>query len=834
MSNHDVLIYLSSPDLHVGTLTSALESLDLLVLQGESLPRAVFTVPSLRRLQSLRLVGSMDEDEDEEEADDVAVRYIRPNLLRLSMWYSMVGQSFVDMLGELPSLAELKLMRGAYDGEQLVFQDGRFPGLHTLGLGLPELEEWTVRAGSMAALVTLTLFRCANVEMLPEALAGMKELEEVVLFKMPKMVGRNEEGGEDHHKIKHVRVVQTIRPPPSLPPTTVTLPQSEMANFPVDPSQFIPGQFEIVEVANRPQQCRYHVSRPVSAKHEDVAIATIDPAFPGDQPFAMTRMFLRSFIEEEMAFTLDMTQRCPIGSAYIRVNSPADRDWLVSCSPHQFLGKSISFVEHNRGIDHRAFTYNRECWLMLLAFPSDYWDDDHIRGAVKDFGALISWDKEASSYGALIAKNLGLYQSTFLVRNCWEVYQLMKMCLLLMAPLPTPCPMLPFRVLPQLLMVLPQFTMILLIGLFWQHMQPGPHGPVQAPPVNLAGQNLQVIFGNQGFDLNDVPPNAALDLNEPHQLHDDDFLELNDLLNPVFQNNGPPHVIMALPVPEKHMAEDVDMLPNEDNQSDLTVTISSVHASSDESGGSVNGGLGNQNLHIGMVLMPEFQVDPVAALSPAYASTSVGTSLSAAHVSQTEDFIFSKEGTSAWSTYFKPDGSIINTVKILSDFEAQDDSLARAFVLPRDCPSEAPPVCTLTLACEKITQGFMTPQALKNQIVVPSHSSTLTLHLQKRSKKTPTVCSEVRRSNMIKALNKGYKAKTCFDRNCLACAAIGPGIKKSVVTNLCARFNIPEELEEEEDADEEEPSAVVPTDKKQKPSSKKCNNAVTKKTPKKK
>jgi hypothetical protein len=41
---------------------------------------------------------------------------------------------------------------------------------------------------------------------------------------------------------------------------------------------------------------------------------------------------------------------------------------------------------------------------MLLAFPSDYWDDEHIRGAVKDFGALISWDKELSNYGALIVK----------------------------------------------------------------------------------------------------------------------------------------------------------------------------------------------------------------------------------------------------------------------------------------------------------------------------------------------------------------------------------------------------------------------------------------------
>jgi hypothetical protein len=39
------------------------------------------------------------------------------------------------------------------------------------------------------------------------------------------------------------------------------LPSLEMANFPVDPAPFIPGQYEIVEVANRPQQCCYHVSR---------------------------------------------------------------------------------------------------------------------------------------------------------------------------------------------------------------------------------------------------------------------------------------------------------------------------------------------------------------------------------------------------------------------------------------------------------------------------------------------------------------------------------------------------------------------------------------------
>jgi hypothetical protein len=136
------------------------------------------------------------------------------------------------------------------------------------------------------------------------------------------------------------------------------------------PAPFIPGQHEIVEVANRPQQCHYHVSRQVSTKNEDFAIATINPPFPGNQPFVLTRMFLRSFIEEERGFSLQMSQRYPMGSAYLRVTSPSDTDWLVSNSPHAFLGISNSFVEHNMGINHRAFTYNRECWLMLLAYPS--------------------------------------------------------------------------------------------------------------------------------------------------------------------------------------------------------------------------------------------------------------------------------------------------------------------------------------------------------------------------------------------------------------------------------------------------------------------------------
>ncbi|CAO2172599.1 unnamed protein product [Urochloa humidicola] len=197
---------------HAGALEAALESLDLLahlVLRGDSLPMSVFSIQSLRRLQSLQLFGAVDLPEGPSGAEDA--RYIRPNLTRLSMWGTMVKQGFVDMLAELPSLAELALMLDAYDGDTLAFGEAGFLSLHELRLGLLKLEEWTVGAKAMPGLATLSLLRCAKMRMLPEALVRMTELEEVVLYSMPDMVGRIKESqGQDHHKVKHVPVIQTI------------------------------------------------------------------------------------------------------------------------------------------------------------------------------------------------------------------------------------------------------------------------------------------------------------------------------------------------------------------------------------------------------------------------------------------------------------------------------------------------------------------------------------------------------------------------------------------------------------------------------------------------
>jgi hypothetical protein len=68
----------------------------------------------------------------------------------------------------------------------------------------------------------------------------------------------------------------------------------------------------------------------------------------------------------------------------------------------------------------------------------------------------------------------------------------------------------------------------------WQPAPPQAHeqNADAGPPLNFIGKNPNFI--GIDVDLNVNPHNIAIDLNDaPHQLDEADFLELNDLLNPV-------------------------------------------------------------------------------------------------------------------------------------------------------------------------------------------------------------------------------------------------------------------------------------------------------------
>jgi hypothetical protein len=115
--------------------------------------------------------------------------------------------------------------------------------------------------------------------------------------------------------------------------------------------------------------------------------------------------------------------------------------------------------------------------------------------------------------------------------------------------------------------------------------------------------------------------------------------DLDAMVNPVIMN-GP--------------INEADLQQAEDNQSELTLTISSDDSTaSDAAIGVVNQGFIQQNFHIGMVLIQEQVPDlPLGNLE--------GNNQLPVH----DTFLFSKEGTLAWASFFKPTSPLATSVTV--------------------------------------------------------------------------------------------------------------------------------------------------------------------------
>jgi hypothetical protein len=168
-----------------------------------------------------------------------------------------------------------------------------------------------------------------------------------------------------------------------------------------------------------------------------------------------------------------------------------------------------------------------------------------------------------------------------------------------------------------------------------------------------------------------------------------------------------------------------------------------------------------------------------------------------------DSFLFSKEGTLAWASFFKPTTPLVSSVtvpaqwadfftaklltpedfdwaknlmqskvwQILSDLDSNTSS--RDFVLPKHCPSSNPPPCLLSQASGCYSR-VSTPQAIRYKRPLAPPASTLVVRIKRKANTTPLYASDVRRGPRISAANKGYRVKTCFDKNCLACAFVAP------------------------------------------------------------
>ena len=113
--------------------------------------------------------------------------------------------------------------------------------------------------------------------------------------------------------------------------------------------------------------------------------------------------------------------------------------------------------------------------------------------------------------------------------------------------------------------------------------------------------------------------------------------------------------------------------------------------------------------------------------------------------------------------------------------EGFQQSQQLVFFIPSSCPVTVAPSCSQlqNLGLEEVQPptmagdaSFCSPAAAKG----------------KRKDRVPLVESEVRRSERLQHLNKGYRKKTCHDSNCLACTAKPPVCNSKIIKNLNSSY----------------------------------------------
>jgi hypothetical protein len=173
-------------------------------------------------------------------------------------------------------------------------------------------------------------------------------------------------------------------------------------NF-VDPTPFIPRGFNRAMIPNRKMMSRVILGRPASC-NTDATITTIHPMPHHQVPFNAIRDVLHEFLRDRARVGYTYIQPCPFGQPYNKFNYFHDQDQLIHNIPHQFGDVQISFVEHNRGPNHRSVTMNYELWVMLLGTNIDFWSDVHINKVVGEFGHVIAWEEDANSIARVLVK----------------------------------------------------------------------------------------------------------------------------------------------------------------------------------------------------------------------------------------------------------------------------------------------------------------------------------------------------------------------------------------------------------------------------------------------
>lgn len=204
----------------------------------------------------------------------------------------------------------------------------------------------------------------------------------------------------------------------------------------------------------------------------------------------------------------------------------------------------------------------------------------------------------------------------------------------------------------------------------------------------------------------------------------------------------------------------------------------------------------NQNLQLGFVQIAQPQVDPV--FSPVMADHQASLPNSEAFRLWIQFFSHNNPSLpsvvipDSWMNFFvflllqSPTFDWAKDFLQSSawSFFATQSGNSSVFTLPSSCPPFSLPACSnFEHTSSVIIEDLETESS--------QHQEHLNTPKRKRTPKVKTSTlneADLRRSNRLKKINKGFKAKACTDKNCIGCSANPPIVSPKVIRDLGATF----------------------------------------------
>jgi hypothetical protein len=194
--------------------------------------------------------------------------------------------------------------------------------------------------------------------------------------------------------------------PVPLPSTQLQLYLSQgspMAFQRADPWPFAPPGFDHHKVQHRATMARA-VMRLAPQVHEDYAIVSIDPIPANPLRFHTVWEVVEEFLKDHMHVGKRDVQPKHLEQALVRFENIFDRDLLINNSHHPYDGFNFHVVRQNVARNWRVVQFNQECWLMLLGFLLDYWNNYSIQSALASFSRMPMWENDRDHLARLMVR----------------------------------------------------------------------------------------------------------------------------------------------------------------------------------------------------------------------------------------------------------------------------------------------------------------------------------------------------------------------------------------------------------------------------------------------